>query len=284
MSGYIFANAAEAEEIRNDVLERLSIALPDCKLRPSKDDPLSYSVTGGAEGTLTLNLGNLISSVMTTWSEDAREELITAYVGMACEAVMPPAITLDRVYLGLRHYRTFDAIGGVPKDDPLFERGPGDLVSVVLSDMGSGLRVLNKTACAAAKLSIERVRAAAETNLLALLPDVGVIDHDSGAVSLSLDPAPWLGSSLLMTPGIFACVMRDRGWTRALIASPLRETVELRDADAPGAVSAMGDLMVRAMTNDTRFQSQCLWTMHLDAKGPKMTHRMDESGVLIALS
>ena len=79
MSGFHFANAAEAAEIRDDVLERLTLALPDCVFQRSGNDPLMYSVMHGERGTLTLYLGNLISSVMTTFSKDAREELITAW-------------------------------------------------------------------------------------------------------------------------------------------------------------------------------------------------------------
>lgn len=269
------------EGIRTMVVERLRQELPGHALSVKRDDPFRLELRHPEAGELVLNLGNIVHEIHGS-PPDAAEQMISAYVSMAKQALLPPKIELTSVYPSLRHFEFLDAVKA-SKDDPLIGEGPGDLVSVVLSDLGDGLAVLTQDAVETAGFTPEDVLHAAEKNFVEVLPrEVYSAERNDGVVSVGLDGYPWLGTSLLFVPSVISQVMKHCGWSRVLASAPTRETVDLVDADAPGAVKRMESWMVRQLSQP-RSQSEFALTMALGDELLTTTHRIS-SGRLLGLN
>lgn len=283
MFGLFEGGASGAAEICASITDELKAAMPECAIHSKNGDPFHLEARAPDRSSLQLFLGNLVTEVQSVGSRIAREELISAYVAMARQALYPPELSLDAVYPALRHRSFYDQLGGVPKDDPLLKDGPGDLVAVVLADIGQGLQTLNTAACEKAGLSPEDVVKAAEANFLEILPELGTCQPVPGILAAGFSDYPWLGSSLLFTPNILELIMEDKDWDRALVTSTTRETVDLANADLPSSLSRMERWMNQRLDGDPRTQSEFLWTISRRDGAMRKTHRLDEEGRLVAL-
>lgn len=260
------------ERILTMVVQRLRQELPGHALLTKRDDPFRLQLCHPEAGELVLNLGNLVHEIHGS-SPGAAEQMIAAYISMAKQALKPPAVNLDSVYPSLRHREFLGAVE-TSDDDPLIGEGPGDLVSVVLSDLGDGLATLTQDAVEKAGFTPEDVLHAAEENFVGLLPhEVYTTERDNGILSVGLDGFPWLGTSLLFVPAIISQVMAYSGWSRVLISAPTRDTVDLMDAEGPGALARMEQWMIRQLS-EPRSQSEFVLTMSRDDEYLTTTHRM----------
>lgn len=265
------------------VASRLRAALPECKLAPVEGDPFFLEVVKSDDRALRLHLGALVSDMQSAMSPEARQALVDSYVSVARESLYPPVWTLGDVYLALRNKSYFEQFGAAWFDDPLVTPGPGDLVGVVVADMGQGLKTVTSTLAIEAGFTPRDVQAAAEANVLALMGEIGTAERAPGVVVMGFDGYPWLGSTLLSVPKALELVIEDRGWVRALVSATTRGTVDMVDADAPGAVLTMQHWMYRQLAQDSRPQSEVVFTMTRGHDLPIKTHRFDDAGQLIAL-
>ncbi len=273
---------------REQVLDALKRAMPDCDLTIDETDPLHISARRRGEddqGGLDLYLHNLIQDL--EMAEDRRERAhrIATYVGMARQALFPPELTLDKVYLGLRHRDFVAQVLDAEGKDALVEDGPGDMRIVILHDVGEGVSVVLNRQAEAAGIAPGEIRAAAERNFLALLPDhFFTCEPEPGILSLCLEDHDWLASSLMVTPQLLEIAMSRAGWRRALIAVPTRGSVDMIDASDPSAIARMAAWMQACHVTDPRRQSELVWAMSPGDETPVKTHRMGADGRLIALS
>ena len=158
--------------------------------------------------------------------------------------------------------------------DPMVGEGPGDLVSVVWSDQGDGIATLNGNAVEAAGFTTEEVLVAAEQNFVEVLNEAFCAGmSEDGVVSVGLHRHPWLGTSLMFVPSLLTKVMAEHGWTRALLAAPTRETIDLVDADAPDAHSVMERWMTKALAGP-RTQSEVVFSFSQSDTEYRKTHLM----------
>lgn len=260
------------EEIRVVIVRRLEAALPGVDLVQRKGEPFRLTLAHPEAGELVLNLGNLVHEVLGATPNDA-EDMVHSFVTLAQRAVAPPKVVLDAVYPGLRHRAYLEATGNRGTDSMIGE-GPGDLLTVILADQGDGLATLSEAAVLAAGFSPEDVFAAAERNFVELLPEgVLVSSSDEGVVSLGLQDCPWLGSSLFFVPFLITRIMQERGWERALLAAPTRETVDLVDADEPGAIQVMERWMIERLAGP-RTQSDVVFDFRQGDTEYRRSHLM----------
>lgn len=266
------------EEIRAFIVQRLKAALPGLPLVPRDGEPYRLTLSHPEAGDLVLNLGNLVHEVREAPPQAARR-MVESFVSLAQRAVSPPEIHLKSVYPGLRHRAFLDGAGQSISDRMIGE-GPGDLVSVVLSDQGEGLATLNEKAVIAAGHAPEDVLLAAERNFVDLLPDAFcVVTPAEGVVSLGLRTHPWLGTSLLFVPYLISRVMEERGWERALLAAPTRETVDIVDAAAPNAAKTMEQWMRQHLAG-SRTQSEVVHGFRRDETEYRKSHLMVGSDLM----
>ena len=284
MLGLFGGKSESPEDICRQVVERLRAELPECSLTVAEGDPFELSLAApDDDNTMTLYLGNLVADVQGAWTRGSRKELIDNYIAMARQSLFPPPITAESVYLTLRNRSYFDGLDDGWAEDDLIEDGPGDLVIVVIADIGQGLQTVTTATAQKAGFSSDEIRAAAEKNLLGVLSGLGSGDSAPGIVSAGIDGYPWLGTSLLLTPKVLEIVMMDLGWNRALISSVSRESVDFANADDPEALGRMERWMQERFSTDPRPQSDFVWTMKVGDDVPVKTHRMEEDK-LVALS
>ena len=172
MFGLMGRDKSDPGEICVEVTEALRAALPECRLVVAADNPLKLEASHPDKdvGTLEFYLGNIVQDVQAGWTKAHRAKLIEAYVAMARAAFYPPPITLDNVYLMVRNRAYFAQMEKGWADDALVQDGPSDLVTLVYADLGEGLQ--NVTTAAAEKQGFAPgdVLAAAEANMLKILP------------------------------------------------------------------------------------------------------------------
>lgn len=260
------------QDLRAFVLQRLRAAMPEVAFKQRIGEPHRLTLLHPDAGDLVLNLGNLMQELQAVPSASA-EALVDSFVSLAQRALAPPEIRLDRVFPGLRHRAFLDA-AGQSFEDCMVGEAPGDMASVVIADQGDGVATLNEAAVKAAGLKSERVMLAAEQNFVELLPKafrVGSPEED--VLSLGLRGYPWLGTSLLFVPLLISRVMEERGWDRALLAAPTRETVDLVNCDAPDAHEVMESWMSRRLAGP-RTQSEMVFTFCADDNDYRRTHIM----------
>ena len=92
-----------------------------------------------------------------------------------------------------------------------------------------------------------------------------------------------MGNTLLSVPKAIEMVIEDQGWRRALVTVTTRSTVDMVDADSPGALLKMQRWMLRQLDQDPRPQSEMVLTMAVGMEMPIKTHRFDDGGQLVAL-
>ncbi len=271
-------NDLTPESILTMVVERLRRALPDHALRTQRDDPFRLQLCHPEAGELMLNLGNLVYEIHGS-PPDTAEKMIASYISMAKQALRPPEIYLDCVFPALRHHQFLDAVDR-SKQDPLIGEGPGDLISVVLHDLGDGLATLTQDAAEQAGHTPEDILHAAERNFVQLLPsEVYSTERSDGVVSIGLDEYPWLGTSLLFVPSVVTQVMAHYDWSRVLVSAPTRETIDLVDASQPDAMARMERWMHRHLSQP-RSQSEFVLSMSQDDEYLTTTHRMSGARLL----
>ena len=95
--------ALSPEAIRARVVQRLQRELPGHALEVLQDEPYRLRLCHPEAGELVLNIGNLVDEVRQS-TPGIAEEIITAFVSMAKQALNPPEIELSTVYPALRHY------------------------------------------------------------------------------------------------------------------------------------------------------------------------------------
>ena len=266
------------EAIRQRVVQRLQRELPGHELEVRQDEPYRLRLCHPEAGELVLNIGNLVHEVRQS-TPGIAEEIITAFISMAKQALQPPEFELAGVYPALRHY-AFLREARISQDDPLIGDGPGDLVSVVLADLGDGLATLTRDAAEKAGLSPDIILAAAERNFVGLLADeVFAAENDGGILSVGLEDYPWLGTSLMFAPSILQGVMAHHGIERALVAAPTRDTVDLIDAADPKALARMERWMLTHLAGP-RPQSEFVLRLSLTDELLTATHRMTNHRLL----
>ena len=269
------------ENILTMVVDRLRQELPGHALQMRRDDPFRLQLCHPEAGELVLNLGNLVHEIHSS-PPDTAEQMISAYVSMAKQALRPPEVRLDRVYPTLRHHEFLSAVD-YRNTDPLIGEGPGDLVSVVVADLGEGLATLTQETVEDAGHSPEDILHAAERNFVGLLPhEIYSVERSGGVLSVGLDGYPWLGSSLLFVPSIIDQIMAHFGWSRVLVSAPTRETVDLVDADAPDAMARVEQWMLRNLSQP-RSQSEFVLSMKTGDEFLTTTHRLS-GGRLLGLN
>ena len=269
------------EKIRTMVVERLRQELPGHALRVEQDNPFRLQLFHPEAGDLVLNLGNLVHEIHES-TPAAAEQMITAYVSMAKQALCPPSIDLTKVFPSLRHHEFLNAID-TADDDPLVGEGPGDLVSVVLADQGDVVATLTQDIAEADGHTSQDILHAAEKNFVALLPrEVYVAERESGVLSVGLESHPWLGTSLLFVPSIISQLMAHYGWSRAHVSAPTRDTVDLVNADAPNALAYLERWLLERLA-EPRSQSEFVLTMASGDELLTTTHRMS-GGRLLGLN
>ncbi len=278
----MYRNAAltllSPEEIRAVVVERLRAELPGLALEQRRGEPYRLTLSHPESGDLVLNLGNLVHELRGVPVSTA-ERLLDTYVSLAKRAMAPPKITLEKVYPGLRHRAFLDATGQDLSDRMLGE-GPGDLVSVVLADQDDGLATLNERAVRGAGWAPEEVMVAAEQNFVELLSgSFRAASPRDGMLTLGLVEYPWLGTSILFVPGLISSVMQERGWQRAFLAAPTRETVDLVDLDQPEALEVMESWAAQHLAGP-RTQSESIFTFEVGDEDYRKSHRMCEGRLL----
>jgi len=272
--------AVSPEKIRSMVVERLKRALPDHALRIQQDNPFRLQLVHPEAGDLVLNLGNLVHEIHC--APGSAEQMITAYVSMAKQALRPPELDLKQVYPSLRHFEFLNGIE-TAENDPLIGEGPGDLVSVILADQGDVVATLTKDTVDAAGHSPEQVLTAAEENFVGLLrTQVYVADGPQDILSIGLENFPWLGSGLLFVPSIFKRLMAERGWHRVHVAAPTRETVDLIDASTTNGLDHLQRWMQERLA-EPRSQSEFLFSMSINDDMLTTTHRLT-GGRLLGLN
>lgn len=280
MFSSMFTDAESPEKIRSLVVERLKLALPEHALSVQDDNPFRLRLAHPDAGDLVLNLGNLVHEIHC--APASAEEMITAYVSMAKQALQPPKLDLSKVYPSLRHY---EFLNGIPttENDPLIGEGPGDLVSVVLADQGDVVATLTHDMIEAQGIPANDVLQAAEANFVGLLRnDVYVAENRNGILSVGLDGYPWLGTGLLFVPSIMSRLMEEHGWSRVHVAAPSRETIDIVNADAPDALPLLQDWM-RERLAEPRSQSEFVSSMSQGANLLTTTHRI-ANGRLLGLN
>ena len=266
------------EELRTFIVLRLKEALPEHDLAPRRGEPFQLTLSHPEAGELVLNLGNLVREVREATPRTA-EEIVDRFVSLAQRAMEPPAIDLEAVYPGLRHH-AFLTAAGQDRSDPLIGEGPGDLVSVVLSDQGEGLATLNEQSVRRAGHTPETVLQAAERNFVELLPGAFAAVHSTDrVVSIGLKGFPWLGTSLMFVPSLISNLMEENGWQTALLAAPTRETIDFVDASEPDAVAVMRDWMVETLAGP-RTQSELVYSFRRDATDYSKSYRMLDKQLL----
>ncbi len=266
------------EEIRAFIVQRLRAALPGLELEQRHGEPYRLTMSHPEAGDLVLNLGNLVHELRSAPPQTA-ERLVDTYISLAKSAMTPPEIALKSVYPGLRHGAFLDATGQ-DMSDRIIGEGPGDLVSVILADQGDGLATLNEKAVRAAGFAPEDVLMAAERNFVDLLPRAfRAAVPEEGVLSLGLQNRPWLGTSVLFVPSLISCVMEERGWKRALLASPTRETVDLVNMDRSGATPLMENWMAQNLAGP-RTQSEVVFTFSAGETEYRQSHRMFDGRLL----
>lgn len=265
-------NSLSRDEIRAFIVQRLRAALPGLDLQSQQDQPFRLTLTHPEAGDVVLNLGNLVHEVQGA-APRAAEKMVETFVSLAQRAVEPPEINKKTVYPGLRHRAFLDATGQKISDRMIGD-GPGDMVTVVLSDQGDGIATLNEACVALAGHTPESLLVAAEQNFVELLPGAfRASSTPDGVLSLRLEGYPWLGTSLLFVPLLLSRVMEDRGWSRALIAAPTRETVDLVDADAPGAARVLERWMADKLAGP-RTQSEMVLSFRQGSTDYSRSYRM----------
>lgn len=260
------------------VVDRLRRELPDHALQTQRDDPFRLQLCHPEAGELVLNLGNLVHEIHGS-PPDTAEEMISAYVSMAKQAFRPPEVMLDSVFPTLRHHEFLSAVE-YREADPLIGEGPGDLVSVVIADLGAGLATLTQDIAAEAGHTPEDILQAAERNFVGLLPhEIYTIERSDGVVSIGLDGYPWLGASLLFVPSIIGQVMTHFGWSRAMVTAPTRETVDIVDAESSDAKTRVEQWMQRQLSQP-RSQSEFVLSMGAGDEYLRTTHRLSNGRLL----
>jgi hypothetical protein len=268
------------EAIRARIVDALQRELPGHALEVRQDEPYRLRLCHPEAGELVLNIGNLVQEVRHA-APGTATRIIGAFVTLAKQALNPPTIRLDRVYPALRHH-AFLREGGITKADPLIGEGPGDLVSVVLADVGDGLATVTAEVAKRAGFQAEAVLEAAERNFVGVLPDdVFTSEQGDGVISVGLDEFPWLGTSLLFVPSILTGVMAHYGLERVLVGVPSRETVDMIDATRPDAAARMERWMASRLAGP-RPQSEFVFSFAGGDAYLKTTHRMS-SGRLYGL-
>jgi len=266
------------ESIRTRVVRRLQRELPEHALELRQDEPYRLRLCHPEAGELVLNIGNLVHEVRQS-TPGIAEQIINAFVSMAKQALNPPQIELTAVYPALRHH-AFLREADISLCDPLIGDAPGDLVSVVLADVGDGLATVTKKAAERAGLAPESILAAAERNFVGLLAgEVFTAENEGGILSVGLDGYPWLGTSLMFAPSILQGVMAHYGIDRALVAVPTRETVDLIDASRPNALAQMERWMLTRLAGP-RPQSEFVLRLALGDELLTTTHRMSNHRLL----
>ena len=263
------------EAIRARIVDALQRELPGHALEVRQDEPFRLRLCHPEAGELVLNIGNLVQEVRHA-APGTATRIIGAFVTLAKQALHPPTIRLDRVYPALRHH-AFLREGGITKADPLIGEGPGDLVSVVLADVGEGLATITAEAARKTGHDADAVLEAAERNFVDLLPDnVFANEQAGGVISVGIDDFPWLGTSLLFVPSILAGVMAHYGLERALVGAPSRETVDLIDATRADAVVRMEQWMVSRLAGP-RPQSEFVLSFAPGDAYLRTSHRMSNN-------
>lgn len=263
------------EAIRARIVDALQRELPGHALEVRQDEPFRLRLCHPEAGELVLNIGNLVQEVRHA-APGTATRIIGAFVTLAKQALHPPTIRLDRVYPALRHH-AFLREGGITKADPLIGEGPGDLVSVVLADVGEGLATITAEAARKAGHEADAVLEAAERNFVDLLPDnVFANEQAGGVISVGIDDFPWLGTSLLFVPSILAGVMAHYALERALVGAPSRETVDLIDATRADAVGRMEQWMVSRLAGP-RPQSEFVLSFAPGDAYFRTSHRMSNN-------
>lgn len=270
--------------IRAEVVERLHEVLPNHAVAIRDNDPLSLSLSGASDSTagLVLNLHALVHDVLRSGSDDLADRLIDAFVTLAGQTLVTPRITLSTVYPLLRHRELLEAVGSGPGTSALVEDGPGDLVTVIAAEVSGGLVLVTEDMAGAAGLAVAEIREAALKNLLSLFSQLCLCEEVDGVLPVMLDGYSWLGSSLILIPGLLRAAMEEEGWSRALVATPVREVVGLVDADRPGAVAALERWMAREL-DQPRAQSEIVYALSANDAPLRKSHRFD-GGRLVALS
>lgn len=266
------------DEIRSFIVQRLKAALPGHALAPRKGEPYQLTLSHPEAGDLVLNLGNLVREVREA-PPRAAEEIVDRFVSLAQRAMEPPEICLKSVYPGLRHH-AFLSAAGHDRTDPMIGDGPGDLVSVVLSDQGEGLATLNENAVRKSGHTPEVVLEAAEQNFVDLLPAAfAAVDSSDRVVSLGLKGFPWLGTSLMFVPSLVSHVMEEKGWDSVLLAAPTRETLDFVDAGVKDGVRVMRDWMLETLAGP-RTQSEMVYTFRRGGTDYTSSYRMIENQLM----
>lgn len=262
------------EEIRSFLVERLKAALPGTSLEAPHDQPFRLMVSHPEAGRLVLNLGNIVQELCGA-TPIVAEEMVDNFVRLAKRAVTPPEITLDNVYLGLRHRAHLDALEP-RKADALIGSGPGDLVTVVLADQHDCIATICERSARAAGLAPEDILLAAEHNLIDILPNAFcAATSEDDVLSLGLNDYPWLGTSLLFVPSLISRVIEEKGWDHALLAAPTRETVDLVNAERSDAAQIMEHWMLTSLAGP-RTQSEVVYSFRCDDAHYRKAYRIAE--------
>lgn len=260
------------ESIRARVMTALQRELPGHALEVRQDEPFRLRLCHPEAGELVLNIGNLVQEVRSA-APGTAERIITAFVSLAKQALNPPEISLARVYPALRHH-AFLRECGASQADPLVGEGPGDLVSVVLADLGEGLATVTAEGAGKAGFAPEEVLAAAEKNFVGLLSDeVFSIDQGDGIHSVGFENFHWLGTSLLFVPALLEGVMERLGYERIVVAAPTRDSLDIIDAGRPDALARMERWMTTRLAGP-RPQSEFVMSLTPGKEFLTPTHRM----------
>ena len=266
------------EEITVFIVRRLEAALPGLALELRLGAPNKLTVIHPNAGELTLNLGALMQEVQDA-SPPAAQKIVDTFVSRACHAVKPPKLSLDRVFPGLRP-QSWVAKSSCRAKDGMIGEGPGDLVTVVLSEHEEAVGLLNEATVTSSGLRPEEVFEAAEQNFVNQLSSAFYAATPSeDVVCLGLGNVPWLGSSLLFVPSLITQVMQERGWSHALLAVPTLETVDLVDASSRSAKRIMERWMVDH-ADGPNVQSELVYSFACGDTEYRPSHRFHSSNLL----
>ncbi|MCT4555485.1 MAG: hypothetical protein N4A53_12420 [Pelagimonas sp.] len=229
------------EALRAHLISALNAALTDMYVAEGEDPcRLVLHRPGDGAANRELHLGNLAAELVGQAPSAQAHARLDAFVQMvrSLSGAMP-GITLDRLYPALRH-GDFPANSGTA---PLTRSGLGDCVCVLMADQGEHTAMVTEPMLEAAGIALEEAWLAAEDNFAALVPGMALYGPQDGLHSLEIDGQDWLGSSLLLLPGMLRHLFDRMGMGAVYVMVPTRQSVDFIPCDAPDVRAVLSDWM-----------------------------------------
>jgi hypothetical protein len=208
--------------------------------------------------TLTLNARAMACSAERVQMPCAQR---LAQIDRFLASILPQAqapLDLSQLYPVVRHQSRI-----VDLESPLVRPLAGDLITVVMQDLGDSLATI--TDCEMGGKSAEELWQAAGLNLRRALGQFDAVPEAPGYLTIRWPGNPVLSGSILLASGILVALLRQQGWKTAMIGAVARGTIRLADAADAEAMALMQADLAQDMAG-AQPQSELLF--HLSADTP----------------